>query len=55
MEETANTIKGNLKIEIDEQRRLARVDVKKVLESVSQAGYFLQLPPIEPEGDRRLQ
>jgi uncharacterized protein YcgL (UPF0745 family) len=44
-----------MELEIDEQRRLARVDAKKVLESVSQTGYFLQLPPIEPEGDRRLQ
>ncbi len=44
-----------MELEIDEQRHLARVDVKKVLEGVSQTGYFLQLPPIEPEGDRRLQ
>lgn len=44
-----------MELEIDEQRRLARVDVKKVLESVSQEGYFLQLPPIEPQGERRLQ
>ena len=44
-----------MELEIDEQRRLARVDVKKVLESVSQTGYFLQLPPIEPQNDHRLQ
>ncbi len=44
-----------MKLEIDEQRRLARVDVKKVLESVSQAGYFLQLPPVEPQNDHRMQ
>lgn len=42
-------------LELDEQRRLARVDAKAVLESVTRVGYFLQLPPIEPQGERRLQ
>jgi hypothetical protein len=44
-----------MKIEIDEQRKLARVDAKDVIKSVLKAGYFLQLPPIEPEGARKLQ
>ncbi len=49
------TLELVMDLELDERRRLARVDAKDVMKSVSQAGYFLQLAPIEPEGERRLQ
>lgn len=49
------TLELVMKLEIDEQRRLARVDARDVIKSVLKAGYFLQLPPIEPEGERKLQ
>jgi uncharacterized protein len=42
-------------LELDEQRRLARVDAKDVLKSVTRVGYFLQMPPLEPQGGRTLQ
>lgn len=44
-----------MELELDAQRRLARVDAKDVIKSVVRVGYFLQLPPIEPEGERRIQ
>lgn len=44
-----------MELEIDAERRLARVDARDVMKSVARVGYFLQLPPIEPEGERRLQ
>lgn len=44
-----------MELEIDAERRLARVDARDVMKSVTRVGYFLQLPPIEPEGERRLQ
>jgi len=44
-----------MELEIDAQRKLARVDVKDVIKSVLRVGYFLQLPPVEPEGERKLQ
>lgn len=37
-------------LEIDEQRKLARVDAKDVIKSVLRVGYFLQLPPVK-DGD----
>jgi len=43
-----------MELEIHEKRRLARVDVKDVIKSVSRVGYFLQLPPLEPQGERKL-
>jgi hypothetical protein len=49
------TLELVMRIELDEQRRLARVDAEEVMKSVSRAGYFLQLAPIEPEGKRQLQ
>ncbi len=49
------TLELVMKLEIDEQRRLARVDAKDVIKSVSRVGYFLQLQPLEAEGERRLQ
>ena len=42
-----------MEIEIDEQRKLARVDTGEVIRKVLDAGYFLQLAPLEP-GDKRL-
>ncbi len=49
------TLELVMNLELDERRRLARVDAKDILMSVSQVGYFLQLAPIEPEGKRQLQ
>ena len=49
------TLELVMQLDIDEQRRLGRVDVKDVMKSVSRVGYFLQLQPLEPEGERRLQ
>jgi uncharacterized protein YcgL (UPF0745 family) len=49
------TLELVMNLELDERRRLARVDAKDIMMSVSQAGYFLQLAPIEPEGKRQLQ
>jgi uncharacterized protein YcgL (UPF0745 family) len=53
--EAMGTLELVMELEIDEQRRLARVDAKDVMKSVLRVGYFLQLPPIEPEGKRRIQ
>jgi uncharacterized protein YcgL (UPF0745 family) len=44
-----------MELELDEGRRLARVDAKEIMRGVSRVGYFLQLAPIEPEGERQLQ
>ena len=49
------TLELVMTLDVDEQRRLARVDVKEVIKSVSRAGYFLQLQPLQSEGERRLQ
>lgn len=49
------TLELVMELEIDEQRTLARVDAKDVIKSVLRVGYFLQLPPVEPEGEQRLQ
>jgi uncharacterized protein len=46
-----------MQLKLDEGRRLARVDVRLVLERLSELGYFLQLPPelpVEGEISRRL-
>ena len=37
-----------LSLELSADRKLARVDVEKVLESLSDSGYYLQLPPELP-------
>ena len=44
-----------MELELHAERRLARVDAKDVMSSVSRVGYFLQMPPVEPEGQRRDQ
>ena len=44
-----------MELAIDEQRSLARADAKTVIESVRDAGYYLQLPPVEPHAKPRLQ
>lgn len=49
------TLELVMELELDEQRRLARVDAKEIMKSVSRVGYFLQLAPIESKGERRLQ
>jgi uncharacterized protein YcgL (UPF0745 family) len=49
------TLELVMELELDERRHLARVDSKDVVKSVLQMGYFLQLAPIEPEGERQLQ
>ena len=37
-----------LRLELSADRRLARVDVAKVLESLTEHGFYLQLPPKLP-------
>ncbi len=49
------TLELVMELELDEGRRLARVDAKEVMRGVSRVGYFLQLAPLEPEGKRQLQ
>jgi len=49
------TLELVMELELDEGRRLARVDAKEVIRGVSRVGYFLQLAPLEPEGKRQLQ
>lgn len=44
-----------MELDIDEQRKLARVEAKTVIKSVLKAGYFLQMPPMEVVGGRKLQ
>ena len=47
-----------LSLELSENRKLARVDVTRVLESLKEAGYYLQLPPelpVEEEITRHLR
>jgi uncharacterized protein YcgL (UPF0745 family) len=46
-----------MELELDEKRRLARIDVRSVIEGLAGDGYYLQLPPklpIEEEIRRRL-
>lgn len=46
-----------LRLELSADRKLARVDVVKVLESLGKSGYYLQLPPklpVEEEITRHL-
>lgn len=42
-----------MELELDEERRLARVHGKDVIAGVSKAGYFLQMPPVEVRDDGR--
>ena len=35
----------SMRLEIDGTRRLARANASRVLESIEQAGYYLQMPP----------
>jgi len=41
------TLEFVMEIEIDAQRKLARVDAEEVIKNVLDAGYFLQLAPLE--------
>ena len=43
-----------MELELNAERRLARVDVADVVKSVSRNGYFLQMPPVESPGKSRL-
>lgn len=46
-----------LNLELSTDRKLARVDVEKVLEGLAESGYYLQLPPritVEEEITRHL-
>jgi len=38
-----------MELELDEQRQLARVGAKEVINNVLSEGYFLQLPPAEAQ------
>lgn len=44
-----------MELAVNEQRRLARADAKTVIKSVQNTGYYLQLPPVESPGKRKLQ
>jgi hypothetical protein len=44
-----------MELDIDEQRKLARVEAKTVIKSVQKMGYFLQMPPVKAAGARKLQ
>ncbi len=37
-----------MSLELDSDRKLAQADAKKVIESLVQNGYFLQMPPGTP-------
>ena len=39
------TLTAVMNLELHPQRRLARVDVLRVIEALATTGYFLQLPP----------
>jgi hypothetical protein len=41
------TLEFVMEIDIDAQRKLARVDAGEVIKNVLDAGYFLQLAPLE--------
>ena len=43
------TLEFVMEIEIDAQRKLARVDAGEVIKNVLDAGYFLQLAPTDPK------
>lgn len=49
------TLELVMELEIHEERRLARVSAIDVMKSVAKVGYFLQMPPVEPEGKRPIQ
>ena len=53
--EVMGTLELVMELELDEKRRLARVDANDVMKSVAKVGYFLQMPPVELEGKRRVQ
>jgi uncharacterized protein YcgL (UPF0745 family) len=40
-----------MRLELSPERKLARVDVARVLESLAQQGFYLQLPPKLPVED----
>lgn len=40
-----------MRLELSAERKLARVDVARVLESLAQQGFYLQLPPELPVED----
>jgi uncharacterized protein YcgL (UPF0745 family) len=47
-----------MRLDLSSERKLARVDVKKVLQSLLEQGYYLQLPPklqVEEEITRWLE
>ena len=53
--EVMGTLELVMELELNAERRLARVGANDVMRSVEKVGYFLQMPPIEPEGKRKLQ
>jgi uncharacterized protein YcgL (UPF0745 family) len=44
-----------MELELHEERQLARVDAGDVMKGIGKVGYFLQMPPVEPEDKRRIQ
>lgn len=44
-----------MELDLHEKRTLARADVENVMSSVSDRGYYLQLPPLDPVDAQRRQ
>ena len=44
-----------MNLELTPERKLAKEDVEKVIESLNQKGFFVQLPPIKIEGPVNVQ
>jgi uncharacterized protein YcgL (UPF0745 family) len=44
-----------MNLELTPERKLAKEDVEKVVESLNQKGFFVQLPPIKIEGPVNVQ
>lgn len=53
--EVMGTLELVMELELDAERRLARVDASDVMKGIEKVGFFLQMPPVEPEGKRKIQ
>ena len=53
--EVMGTLELVMELQLDPERRLARVDAKDVIHGIAKVGYFLQMPPVAADGERVLQ
>jgi uncharacterized protein YcgL (UPF0745 family) len=44
-----------MELELRPERPLARANVTHVMNTLDERGYYLQLPPVDTPGQRRLQ